>query len=192
MFSFFILKFYLNVFIMNLMKVIYCNCKEASHPNKIGRIKIYMNDIRPHFFCLVETRADHVWTFYLCTKFANKWEWAAFPAICMSGVIIVFWNKHIGKITLVSSYKSSLHLINSSSNNDHSVHTIVYNSDIFSIQRKHWYYLSGLSSLNISWLVVGDSNAITVDSEHKGGNFLIMPPKPSISTILFIKMVYWM
>lgn len=121
---------------MQSIKVFYWNCRGATHSNKIGRIKNYMAEKRPHFFCLVETRIDPARTLILCRKFAKNWDCVAIPAIGMSGGIVVFWNKHIGKITCVSISQSSLHLIITSGTFDHWVLSIVYNPIHCSFKKK--------------------------------------------------------
>lgn len=62
-----------------------------------------------------------------------------------------------------------LNLVISSVNLKEWVLSVTYNAQSIVFQKNVWHALSCLSSLDLSWLLVGDFNAILAHNEHKGG-----------------------
>lgn len=104
------------------------NCRGFSNRDTSSRIKFLMKKIKPLIFCLVETRADNGRLDKFCCKLSNHWAWAAIVADGYSGGILVFWQKHLGKVTPLVKSRYVLHLVITNSKNESWVLSTVYNS----------------------------------------------------------------
>lgn len=166
-FDFFAIRFLMT----GKLNIIGWNCRGSTGKDKLCRICRIMKDKRVDIFALVETRANEDPIYRLCTQFVKFWNWVSIPATGYSGGIIVFWLKTLGRIFLVAYSHRALHLIFSSSADHPWIISVVYNAQHLSFQQKLWKELSLVQRLDLPWIVLGDFNAITSQSEHKGSNF---------------------
>ncbi|XP_039119691.1 uncharacterized protein LOC120255989 [Dioscorea cayenensis subsp. rotundata] len=135
--------------------------------DKINRIRRIMRENHVDLFALVETRANEDRILRLCNQFARVWNWVAIPANGYSGGIIVFWLKHLGKITPVAHSHRALHLVFSSFADHPWIISVVYNAQHLKVQQRLWNELSSVSKLDLPCIVLGDFNAITSSVDHK-------------------------
>ncbi|KAJ0971107.1 hypothetical protein J5N97_019066 [Dioscorea zingiberensis] len=157
---------------MEDIKLLCWNCRGSANPKTVARIRALMRNLKPDVMCLVETRADENRALKLCEKFTKHWEWAAIPAIGMSGGIITLWNPRVGQVTPIAFSRFSLHLVISTTAKPKEwVFSIVYNSQNIYLQKFLWHELSAISTLNLPWIISGDFNAILNSEEHRGGSF---------------------
>ncbi|XP_039129854.1 uncharacterized protein LOC120265977 isoform X1 [Dioscorea cayenensis subsp. rotundata] len=137
------------------------------------------------FFCLVETKSNKNCIHRLCGTFSKFWDWAAILSIGLFGGIIVLWRRDFGLVTLVANSRSVLHLVISSDNISW-ILSVVYNSQVFTLQNLICKNLSGISALNTRFLT-GDFNAIISDEEHRGGSFRNYISKASLCSSFILK-----
>ncbi|KAJ0984926.1 hypothetical protein J5N97_003282 [Dioscorea zingiberensis] len=156
---------------METVKILCWNCRGASNPRTVSRIKSLMKSCQPDLVCLVETRANDNCVIKLCKTFSRCWEWAAIPAQGMSGGIITFWKQEVGMVTPIAHTHSSLHLIISSEKPKQWILSVIYNSQHVHVQKSLWNDLSVFSTFNLPWVILGDFNAILNNEENRGGRF---------------------
>lgn len=77
-----------------------------------------------------------------------------------SGGIITFWRSHLGLVTPIAASRNVIHLVISTGNLYSWILSVVYNSTRIQDQHLTWAELSGMSSLNLPW-VLGDFNSMT-------------------------------
>ncbi|XP_039138794.1 uncharacterized protein LOC120276131 [Dioscorea cayenensis subsp. rotundata] len=130
-----------------------------------------MKKIKPLIFCLVETRADNGRLDKFCCKLSNHWAWAAIVADGYSGGILVFWQKHLGKVTPLVKSRYVLHLVITNSKNESWVLSTVYNSSHIRVQSSVWLELSGIASTNLPAIIIGDFNVVASLNEFQGGAY---------------------
>lgn len=127
-----------------------------------------------------------------CSKFTRRWLWAAIVAEGYSGSIIIMWRHHIGLVTPLDFPRMNLHLVVMPNSRETCLLSIVYNGQRLELQKILWKELSGISNLNLPWILLGDFNEIISPDEHKGGIFIIILAKPicflisSLQTCLLI------
>lgn len=153
-----------------MLKIITWNCKGLSNSRTIDYIQEIMAILKPDFLCLVETKTNASRVHHFCNRFVKIWDWASIPSTSFSGGIIIMWNRNVGFVTPVAVSRSALHLIISSPE-DSWILTTIYNSQVYSDNKKIWYSLSNLYFLNSPWLITWDFNAISSSKEHKGRPF---------------------
>lgn len=156
---------------MDFRPIMCWNCRGVSGCDTISRIRRLLVKHKPLLCCLVETRADEVRLRRFCAKLGKEWEWAAVAANGYSGGIIVLWKRQVGCVTPMAISRFALHLVISDNSNSDWFVSVIYNDSRVSGQRRLWHELSGLSSLNLAWVIIGDFNSIVHGDEHKGGLF---------------------
>ncbi|XP_039146778.1 uncharacterized protein LOC120283989 [Dioscorea cayenensis subsp. rotundata] len=129
-----------------------------------------MKQLNPFIFCLVETRADNSRLDIFCSKLGQKWAWAAIAADGFSGGLIVIWQKQLGKVSPLARSRYVLHLVVTNVKNESWILSTVYNSNHYQVQTTVWYELSGIASLNLPWILIGDFNTIASLDEFQGGS----------------------
>lgn len=144
------------------------NYRGISNVNIVNRVQDLIHNHKPVVVCLVETRADEPRVLHFCRKFNRSWEWVAVPAIGMSRGIIVLWKETIGWVSPVAVTKACLHLVISPTPNDSWVLSIIYNGCTLACKRSMWAQLSGMSNLELPWLLIGDFNSIVSSDKHRG------------------------
>lgn len=128
-----------------------------------------MKKFRPTLICLVVTRANDDWLQRFCAKLKSQWKWAAILAEGFFGGIITIWNHKLGYVTPLVRSRFALHLVMTTGLNMNWIILAIYNSNSFQGQRRLWYELSGMNSLNLPWILMGDFNAVVSQEEHHGG-----------------------
>lgn len=63
-----------------------------------------------------------------------------------------------------------LHLVVTNAKNEFWIISTVYNSSRIKAQYSVWHELSGMASINLPWILIGDFNAITSLNEFQGGS----------------------
>lgn len=166
------LVLYLHSLIMidNVFKIVCWNCRGVSGRDTSARIKQLMKQLNPFIFCLVETRADNSRLDIFCSKLGQKWAWAAIAADGFSGGLIVIWQKQLGKVSPLARSRYVLHLVVTNVKNESWILSTVYNSNHYQVQTTVWYELSGIASLNLPWILIGDFNTIASLDEFQGGS----------------------
>lgn len=156
---------------MLISNILCWNCRGISNPNTRNRLWELIKKHKPHILCLVETRANEDRCSCFCKKLSKDWDWAAVPALGLSGGLLTFWKKGIGLVTPLAISRNVIHLIISSVGFDGWILSFVYNPQGLSAQKLVWGELAKLSRIKVPWLVAGDFNAITSEAEHQGGSF---------------------
>lgn len=64
----------------------------------------------------------------------------------------------------------ALHLVITTNQSTNLIASVIYNSNSIHNQRLLWMELSGMSSLNFPWIIMGDFNAMVSQDEHRGGS----------------------
>lgn len=77
--------------------------------------------------CLVETRANKERCFKFCRRLTKDWDWAAVPALGLSGKILTLWRKDVGVVTPLVMSRNVLHLVISSKYLKGMIFSVVYN-----------------------------------------------------------------
>lgn len=153
-------------FFMDLTRKIYWNCKGIMGRDTSARIFALITKLDPLICCLVETRADSLRLDRFSPKINKRCDLAAIEANGYSSGILVFWKKkHIGRVTPMAASQFVLHLISHSKN---WILSMVYNSCRIRNQCLLWSKLSGMTPLNIPWIIIGYFNAISGMHEYKG------------------------
>lgn len=153
------------------LNIIGWNCRGSTRKDKINRMRRLISENHINIFALVETRANDERVLHLCSHFAKSWNWVAIPMDGYSRGIIILWLKYLGRISPVAHSRRVLHLIFSSSANHPWIISLVYNAIHIKLQKKLWKELLLIPKLNLPWIMLGDFNAITSSSDHKGSNF---------------------
>lgn len=99
---YFFLSLFSNVFFMTikiLCWILCWNCMGISNPRIVDLLNDFMRMKKHDIICLVETKSNIDKTLHLCSKYEKSWDWAAIPTSGLSGGIITFWNRSIGKVT---------------------------------------------------------------------------------------------
>ncbi|XP_039145509.1 uncharacterized protein LOC120282722 [Dioscorea cayenensis subsp. rotundata] len=156
------------------------NCRGVSSPDTTSRILYLLKKLKPAIFCLVETRANDNRLQRFCSKIKDPWKWVAVLAEGFSGGIIIIWNKNIGVVTPLVSSRYALHLVVTASNSNSWILSTIYNSNVIHNQRLLWKELSGMNSLNLPWVIMGDFNSIISKEEHRGGSNYYYSRKASV------------
>ncbi|KAJ0975083.1 hypothetical protein J5N97_017048 [Dioscorea zingiberensis] len=74
-------------------------------------------------------------------------------------------------VTPIANSRYSLHLVFSTEKPKHWVLSVIYNSQNIHLQKVLWRDLTGISTLNLPWILTGDFNAILTNEEHRGRGF---------------------
>lgn len=163
--------YFISTLFMDLTKIMCWNCRGVLGRDTSTHIWHMIKTHNPLIFCLVETRADSVRLEKFCNRLGRAWHWAAILLEGYSGGIIIIWKKHIGRVTPMARSRSALHLVITPDNQKSWVLFTIYNSNRIHGQRLLWNELSGMSSANLPWIVIGDFNTVCSDEEARGGSF---------------------
>lgn len=86
------------------------------------------------------------------------------------GIIIIIWRAQLMLTKPIAVSHNVLHLIISIGNAFNWILSVVYNPTRIQGLYVTWLELSGMSSLNLPWFLIGDFNALVDLNEHKVGN----------------------
>lgn len=129
------------------LKIFTWNCRGFSNRKTLDRIQGIMRYLKPNLICLVQTKTDSTHIHHFCDSLFKLWQWATISSIGLSRGIIVMWNRSIGLVTPVANTRSTLHLV-ISLNMVSWILSIIYNSQVLSLQNLLWKNLSCMTSLN--------------------------------------------
>lgn len=138
----------LNMFSMNLAKILCRNCRGISDQDTFSWLFKLIKKLKPLLVCLVETNANSDWVDLFCKKTLRHWEWASVFAKGFSGGIFILWSLTIGQVTPIVASPRALHIVVSTTFSKTFLISVVYNSSRCFNQRFLWHELSKLSSLS--------------------------------------------
>lgn len=95
---------------------------------KVACISNLIKTNDPVIFCLVETRANSFRLDRFCCRFSRRWEWASVEANGLSGGILIFWRKNLGRVTPLEVSHQALYLVVSPIQTADWILSVIYNS----------------------------------------------------------------
>lgn len=87
-----------------------------------------------------------------------------------SGGIIVTWQKQLGMVTPLVKSRYDLYLVVTNAKNSSWILSTVYNPSRIQAQSSVWHELSGIASINLPCIIIGDFNAIASLKKFQGGS----------------------
>lgn len=153
-----------------LTKIICRNCRGVSSLDTTSRVFHPMKKYKPIMICLVETRTNDDRFQRFCSKLKYPWKWVAILAKGYSGGILTIWNHKIGDVTPLVRSRFALHLVITADHSKNWIISTIYNSNSIHGQRLLWNELSGMTSLNLTWVILGDFSTVVSQEKHRGGS----------------------
>lgn len=108
--------------------------------------------------------------FHFCRRF-RAWNWAAISYVGFSGGIITLWKKCFGTITSLAVSGNIIYLVISSVSHLSWILSVVYDGFKLDIHWNLWRELTGMSHLELPWLILGDFNSIISPTKHSDDSF---------------------
>lgn len=84
--------------------------------------------------------------------------------------IMAIWNKQVELVTSAVKSRSILHVVIPPIHSRAWILSVLYNPSSIQGQSLTWKELSGITILNILWIILGEFNAVVDHYEHRGGS----------------------